>query len=197
MKIGIIGAGTIGTVLAKKLIAAGYRVEISNSRGPNSLEGLVNELGTNAKAVDTKTTAANEIVILAVRWADVEQTLKKIAAPLTGKILIDVTNPVIGLGEIADLHGSTSSEVVASYVPGTQVVKAFNTLKGQWLNDSLTDINNDRVVFLSGNDARANTKVAQMITDMGFTPIELGNLSIGGMVQEYGKPLALKNLLLI
>src|ERR1700748_1785100 len=136
MKIGIIGAGTIGTVLAKKLIAAGYQVEISNSRGPNSLKDLVNELGANAKAVDAKTAAANEIVILAVRWADVEQTLKKIAAPLSRKILIDVTNPVIGLREIADLHGSTSSEVVASYVPETQVVKAFNTLKGQWLNDS-------------------------------------------------------------
>ena len=197
MRIGIIGAGTIGTVLAKKLIAAGYQVEISNSRGPNSLKDLVNELGANVKAVDAKTAAANEIVILAIRWADVEQTLKKIAAPLSGKILIDVTNPVIGLREIADLHGSTSSEVVASYVPGTQVVKAFNTLKGQWLNDSLTDTNNNRVVFLSGNDTRANAKVAQMTTDMGFTPIELGNLFIGGMVQEYGKPLALKNLLLI
>jgi predicted dinucleotide-binding enzyme len=197
MKIGIIGAGAIGVVLAKKLLAANYEVEICNSRGPASLKDTVAALGERAKAVDTATAADNEVVILALRWVSIEQVLKQVAPQLSGKILIDTTNPVINMGDLADLHGTTSSELVASYIPDTKVVKAFNTLKAQWLTDSLSDVTGNRVIFTSGAFDDANATVSNIISDMGFSPIVLGNLAIGGAVQQYGKPLALKNLWLL
>jgi len=128
MKIGIIGAGGIGQAFAGQLVKAGYEVVLSNSRGPESLAGLVGALGPRAKAGTRQLAAQADVVVLSVNWVHVPKALADLPA-WGGRILIDATNPVLEPGfRLAELHGSTSSEVVASLAPGARLVKVGNTL---------------------------------------------------------------------
>src|SRR4051812_44148906 len=114
MKIGIIGAGGIGQAFAHHLAKAGYEVMVSNSRGPESLADLVRELGPGAIAVTRHEAAQAEVVVLSVNWEHVPAALAELP-PWSGRILIDACNPVVQPGfRLAELNGSTSSEVVAS-----------------------------------------------------------------------------------
>jgi predicted dinucleotide-binding enzyme len=195
MKIGIIGAGFIGSSLAKKLVKANYKVELSNSRGPKSLSSLVKKLGRNAKAVTNEAAAANKIVILSVRWEQVEGVLRSVAHLLKDKILIDTTNPFLNNETLIDLGDQTASELVSSYVPGAFVVKAFNALLGKWIDADPKVGKGNRVVFISGDHPDPKAKVAQLISDMKFAPVDIGDIKIGGALQQAGKPLAAINLI--
>lgn len=199
MSIGIIGAGAIGQALAGRFVAADQQVWISNSRGPDSLKGLAGALGPGLVPATVPETAAQEIVVLAVPWRRLQAAVK--AAELddwSGRIVVDTTNP---LGppdfRVADLAGRTSSEVVADLVPGAGLVKAFNTLTPGVLGASPRTPAGRRVIFLSGDDAGANDRVARLIQHVGWAPIDLGGLSLGGRLQQFpGGPLPTLNLLL-
>ena len=195
MTIGIIGAGNIGRALAKKLAVAGYQVEICNSRGPGSLASFVRETGENITAVTAEKAADNEVVILAVRWVNVEEVLKRTAYAMVGKILIDTTNPILNDGSYAELFGLGSSEIVSFLIPGAFLVKAFNALRAEWIDDEPLFFGGRRVVFYSGDDARAKVTVNRIIRQIGFSPVDIGDLETGNNLQQAGKPLALKNLI--
>ncbi|MEU7004745.1 hypothetical protein [Nonomuraea sp. NPDC046570] len=81
--------------------------------------------------------------------------------------------------KVADLGGRTSSEVVADLVPGASLVKAFNTLTPGVLGADPRTPAGRRVIFLSGDDAGANDRVARLIQHAGWAPIDLGSLSMG------------------
>src|SRR5260370_13292332 len=126
MKIGIIGAGRIGAVAARVLVAAGHEVAVSSSRAPMSLHPLVRELGRHARAATVADAARlGEAVLLAVPW-HVE------ALPDSGllrdKIVIDAMNPYNPEGGFFDLGNSTSSQEVLKRRPGAKLVKSFNTI---------------------------------------------------------------------
>jgi len=195
MTIGIIGAGNIGKALAKKLAIAGYQVEISNRRGPGSLASFVRETGENITAVTAEEAADNEVVILAVRWVNVEEVLKKTAYAMVGKIVIDTTNPILDDGSYADLHGFGSSEIVSFLIPGACLVKAFNALRAEWIDDEPLFFGGRRVVFYSGDNPNSKITVHRIIRDIGFSPVDIGDLDAGNDMQQAGKPLALKNLI--
>jgi predicted dinucleotide-binding enzyme len=195
MKIGIIGTGLIGSALAKKLVKADYKVELTNSRGPESLQKIVKALGENAKAATNAEAAKNKVVILSTRWESVEEVLKSVETELIGKILIDTTNPFINNEKLIDLKDKTSSEIVASLIPGTHVVKAFNSLYVEWLAASPKVGKGKRVVLLSGDDENSKKTVSKLIADLGFAPLDIGSLQTGGALQQAGKPLAAKNLI--
>src|SRR5919201_5431956 len=126
MKIGIIGSGRIGSTTARLFVAAGHEVAIANSRGPESLEELVSELGDDARAATPEEAVEfGEVVLLAVPWV-VRESLPT-GDLFAGKIVIDATNP-FGQGGIIDVEPSTSSEEVAKLLPRARLVKAFNTL---------------------------------------------------------------------
>jgi 8-hydroxy-5-deazaflavin:NADPH oxidoreductase len=120
--VGIIGAGRIGTVMAQIARRAQRRVVISNSRGPESLSALVDELGDGVSAGTVADAAAADIVVLAVMWPQVPQAVAGLQ--WEGRIVIDPTNDF----DPSDLDGRTSSEVVADLVAPAPVVKAGNTL---------------------------------------------------------------------
>ncbi len=126
MKIGIIGAGAIGTALAKHLIEAGYEVVISNSRGVDTLTEKVKQIGGNSIAGSVLQAAEADVVFLAVRWEHAQEALSAIS--LEGKIVIDVTNANEPEFKLAAPGSKTSSEVVSQWAKGAKVVKAFNTL---------------------------------------------------------------------
>ena len=192
--IGFIGAGRIGQALARKCVKAGYPVIVSNRRGPQSLGDLVAELGPLAAAGIIAEAAQADIIFLTVRWVDLPQVGASLPS-LAGKIVVDVTNPILPDGSYVDLGQSSSSEQVASQLPGSRLIKAFNTLYAAWLEAEPVQPAGRRVVFVSGDDAAAKQAVLHLIAALGFAPVDLGSLREGGWLQQAGRPLAALNLL--
>jgi 8-hydroxy-5-deazaflavin:NADPH oxidoreductase len=187
--VGILGAGRMGETLARLLAGAGHDVRLANSRGPESLAGLVAAIGPRATAVAAGDVADGaEVVVLATRW---EQLPDAVAAVRSwdGVIVVDTTNPRFGPGpdDVYDTGALTSSEVVAGLVPGARVVKAFNhqpipSLAAE-LGPSPTKRN---ALFLAGDDSAAKAVVAALMRDIGGVPIDTGGLRDGGRLQASG-----------
>jgi hypothetical protein len=93
MNIGIIGAGALGSNAARLLAKSGVSATIANSRGPQSLAGLVGKLGPSIKAGTAEEAASADIVLVAVRWVDLEKALRGLPA-WNSRIVIDGTNPL-------------------------------------------------------------------------------------------------------
>ncbi len=182
-RVGIIGAGRIGQVMARIARRAGREVVIANSRGPESLAQLVQELGARVSAGTVEEAAAADIVVVAVMWSDVPQAVEGLE--WGGRIVIDPTNDF----DPTDLAGRTSSEVVADLVAPARVVKAGNTVGAAVLGSDPHQGGGQRVIFVSGDDAEAKSEVAGLFDDAGFFVVDLGGLREGGQMQQVGGPL--------
>ena len=196
MNIGIIGAGGIGQAFAGHVAKAGYEVIVSNSRGPESLVDVVSRLGPRVRAGTRQEAAQADVVFVSVGWEQVRAALADLPA-WGGRILIDATNPVLQPGfRLAELHGSTSSEIVASMVPGARVVKTANTLLRDVLAAEPKQNGGRRVLFMSGDDRDAKGQVSAILEKAGFATIDLGGLASGGKLQQFpGGPLPTLNLI--
>jgi 8-hydroxy-5-deazaflavin:NADPH oxidoreductase len=191
--IGIIGAGHAGQAFARVAQRAGHEVVIANSRGPQSLAGVVEALGTGVSAGTVGEAAASPMVVIAVPWASVPEAVANLA--WDGKIVIDQTNAfLLPDMKLADLGSRSSSEIVAELVEGARVVKAANTLGAELLGSDPHEAGGRRVLFLSGDDGAAKAVVADLFEGAGFLPIDLGDLATGGRMQQVGGPLAGVNL---
>jgi 8-hydroxy-5-deazaflavin:NADPH oxidoreductase len=194
MNIGIIGAGALGSNAARLLAKSGVSATIANSRGPQSLAGLVGELGSSIKAGTVEEAASADIVLVAVRWVDLEKVLGGLPA-WNGRVVIDGTNPVAFLDptdakdptnplaaygiKAIDLGGKHSSQVFRTFVPGARVVKAFNHLDANILPEPMMS-GGQRVLFYSGDDANAKAEVRKLLERTGYFPVDLGVLDVGG-----------------
>ena len=185
--IGIIGAGRIGSALAKHFAGAGYPVLISNSRGAESLKETAEKMGPTVTAVSATEASKAEIIILSVPWIKLPEIVKGIPN-WENKIVIDTNNHILSIDpfKLADLRGKTSGEIVSSLIPGANVIKAFNTVGAQLLATNPVSITGNRVIVLSGDNAKAKSKVKELISSIGFQPIDLGSLGEGGKLQDAG-----------
>ncbi len=187
MNIGVIGSGNIGANAARLFAQAGHDVAISNSRGPESLQELVADIGPNVRAATVEeATDFGEVVLLAIPFFAYE-TLP--AEPLAGKVVIDATNYYEGRDGQIDFGGLTSSELLARHLPDARLVKAFNTMYYETLaNEGRTSEGEDRLaLFLAGNDDEAKATVSELIEEIGFDPVDTGSLRASGK-QEPGSP---------
>ena len=125
MQIGILGAGHVGLAVGRRVIGAGHRVKLSSARGAQALTPVARGIGAEAASVSEA--AAADLVLLAVPWPAVADTLDPLP-DWQGRILIDATNPFVTIDplELADLEGQSASVIVAEHAPGARVVKAFN-----------------------------------------------------------------------
>ena len=187
-RVGIIGAGRIGRVMAQIARRAGREVVIANRQGPESLSSVVQELRDGVSAGTVEDAASADIVVLAVMWADVPHAVDGLA--WDGRIVIDPTNDFDPSG----LNGRTSSEVVGDLVAPARVVKAGNTFAAAVLGADRQEDGGQRVIFLSGDDADAKSEVGGLFEDAGFFVVDLGGLREGGRIQQFGGPLAGHNL---
>ncbi len=188
MNIGILGAGNIGATAAKLFSAAGHHVRIANSRGPQSLEALVSQLGENVRAATPEDAVAfGDLVLIAVPWSHAEDAIPD-AGPYDDKIVIDAMNPYTADFELEDLGDRTSSEITKTLVPGARLVKAFNTIYYRRLaSDGKPAGAKDRLaIFIAGDDAAAKAVVAKLIDEIGFDAIDTGSLAGGGRKQQPG-----------
>ncbi len=194
MQIGIIGAGAIGTAIARALSNAGIEVAIANSRGSDSLRALARELGPRVRPVEREEAARAEMVFVAVNWSKLPAALDGLG-PWDGRIVVDANNPLEAPSfQPFDLGGRGSSEVVAQMLPGARLVKAFNHLPPALLAGDPQAEGGRRVLFYAGEDAAAKAKVAELIGRLGFAGIDLGGLREGRLAQFPGGPLPALNL---
>jgi 8-hydroxy-5-deazaflavin:NADPH oxidoreductase len=191
MKIGILGSGNIGATAARLFVAEGHEVALSNSRGPESLRDLISELGPRAHAMTIDDAARfGDVVLLAVPWRAPEALPKP--EFLRGKIVIDAMNPYRADGGFYDLGGSTSSEEVLKRIPGTRLVKAFNTIYYVHLaNRGRKDLPLDQrhTIYVAGDDAEAKKLVSGLIEEIGFAAVDTGSLRDGGRMQQPDSPI--------
>jgi predicted dinucleotide-binding enzyme len=185
--IGLIGAGHIGSQLARLAVANGYDVVLSNSRGPESLEPLLAELGPRARAATTsEAAAADDIVVVTI-------PLKAIGtvpvAPLKGKVVIDTNNYYPQRdGHIPELddESTTTAELLQRHLPESKVVKAFNHIYAAELTTQgqPKGTPDRRALVIAGDDAAAKRTVAEMIDRFGFDAVDAGPLAEGWRIQR-------------
>jgi predicted dinucleotide-binding enzyme len=197
MTYAIIGSGKIGSALARQFVRKGISVAIANLRGPESLQLLKKELGEHIVPQTVEAALTAHIVILAVPFAAVSAIARN-SRDWKGKIAVDATN-AIDFPSYAptDLGGRPSSELVTEQLRAARVVKAFNTLPAAVLAADPAEGHGRRVIFVSGNDVEANSEIASLVEKLGFAPVILGKLTEGGLLQQYGGPLVIQNLVKI
>lgn len=191
----ILGSGAIGSAIARQFARKQLPVALANARGPESMADLVKELGPSVSAVSAETALAADVVILAIPFTAIATAVAK-AGAWNNRIVVDASN-AIDFPDFTptDLGGRPSSEVVAGLVPGARVVKAFNSLPAAVLAADPGEGGGRRVLFVSGNEAAAAADVAKLVSDLGFHPIQLGALSAGGLLQQFGGPLTVLDLM--
>lgn len=185
--IGLIGAGHIGSQLARLAVTHGYDVVVSNSRGPETLKELVDELGQRARAGTSREAAeAGDVVVVTI-------PLKNIDAlpvdPLKGKIVIDTNNYYPQRdGHIPELDNeqTTTSELLQRRLPASKVVKAFNHIYAAQLttDGQPAGTPNRRALVIAGDDAEAKRVVAGLIDQFGFDVVDAGPLSESWRIQR-------------
>lgn len=177
MKIGIIGSGHVGAALTRRLRALGHRVTVANSRGPHSLAQLTEETGATAGTVP-EAAAEAELVIIATPTRAV---LELPAEAFRGKIVVDANNYYPRRdGDIEPISSKnvTSSRWTADVLPGTIVIKAFNSIVAPHLADLGRPAGDrDRLALpVAGDDADAKRLVMSLVDELGFDPIDAGSL---------------------
>jgi len=185
--IGVIGAGHIGSQVARLAVASGYKIVISNSRGPETLTGLVAELGPNARAATVLEAAqSGDIVVVSV-------PLKNYRAipvePLAGKVVIDTNNYYPERdGHIPELdnESTTTSELLQAHLPTAKVVKAFNHIYAAELttHGQPAGTKNRRALVIAGNDDGAKAVVTHLLDQFGFDTVDAGPLKEGWRIQR-------------
>jgi len=197
VEIGTIGAGDFAQAFPKRALKGGHKVKLSNSRGPEGLREIINQLGPGAMAATTEEVAACEVVLPAVPWDNVPETLVSLPK-WKNQILIDGTNPFHGKAgnfKPADGGNPPTSQFVAALAPGARVVKALNTMIVPNLEAEPIVNEAIRVAFISAHDHGAKKLVETFLESFGYSVIDLGNLCDRGLIQQAGGPLAGRNLL--
>ena len=193
--IGLIGAGHIGAQLARLSLQHGYRVVISNSRGPETLADLVADLGDGATAATAEEAArAGDVVVVTIPLKNIDSVPVE---PLDGKIVIDTNNYYPQRdGRIARLDSAeaTTAGLLQERLPGSKVVKAFNHI----LFSDLTTVGapagtpGRRALAVYGDDADARATVEAIIDEFGFDTVDGGPLSESWRIERdqpgYVKP---------
>jgi 8-hydroxy-5-deazaflavin:NADPH oxidoreductase len=195
MSYSIIGTGTVGSTLASFFARAGIEVSIANSRGADGVRAMASQLGRSVLPKSLDEALKAEVILFAVPFLQ----FKQVASALpdwTGKIVVDITNAFMLPVEVqeAELSGRLSSEVNAERVPGAKLVKAFNQLPMKALS-SPVPAGGRRVVFVSSDHADASEKVARLVGQLGFAPIEVGKIAAGGRLIQARNALVFQDLI--
>jgi predicted dinucleotide-binding enzyme len=185
--IGLIGAGHIGSQIARLGIAHGYEVVISNSRNPETLTALVKELGPRARAsTPIEAARAADIAVVTIPLKNIGSVPVE---PLAGKIVIDTNNYYPQRdGRIAalDNESTTTAELLQAHLPKSKVVKAFNHIYAAELttHGQPHGTSNRRALAIAGDDAEAKARVTKMLDEFGFDTVDAGLLKEGWRIQR-------------
>lgn len=186
MNITIIGAGNMGSALTKQLTRAGHSVTVT-ARSLEKAQALASAHNRASAAEPGEALGYSDVVIVATYYDDAVAALRSLGL-LSGKIVIDITNPVTSdfMG-LAIGHSTSAAEEIARCIPEAAVVKAFNTLFAQVISDGPAFADGAVApVFYAGNDARAKETVKSLIQSMGFKPVDAGGLANARYLEPLG-----------
>jgi len=185
--IGIIGAGNIGSQIARAAIDNGYDIVISNSRGPQSLSELVAELGPRASAATpAEAGSAGDFVVVTIPTHAIDQVP---VAPLAGKIVLDTNNYYPQRdGQIAVLDDKTDtvSGMLQKLLPTSKVVKAFNHIRSEEITTAGTPAGTAgrRALAVSSDFAEATALATKLYDEFGFDAVDVGPLAESWRVER-------------
>jgi len=185
--IGLIGAGHIGSQVARLAVAHSHPVVISNSRGPDTLTDLVAELGPLARAATAaEAAAAADIIVVTVPLKNYREVPVQ---PLAKKIVIDTNNYYPerdGRIPALDDESTTTSELLQAHLPTSLVVKAFNHIYAHELTTHGQPAGTEgrRALVIAGDDAHAKATVATLLDTFGFDTVDAGPLAEGWRIQR-------------
>lgn len=186
MRIGVLGSGLMGSKLGTLFARAGHEVVFSYSHNEKKLQKLAREAGENARAGTPAEAAAKaDAVLLAVHWSRVQDVVAQ-AGDLSGKTIVSCTLPMSEDDSRLVLGTTTSgAEALAARIPGAHVVCAFSTVPSEVLYSVFERRKRQTrpdLVYCGDNRA-AKKKVATLIRDVGFNPVDVGALSIARYVE--------------
>lgn len=189
MKVSIIGTGNMGSGFANQLVKAGHSVTVS---GRDAAKAAALADASGAGIGNAASAAAADVIILATGFDTAVDALKSLG-DLSGKIVVDVTNPLttdymgLTIG-----HSTSAAEQIAAAVPGVTLVKGFNTIFAQLLAAGPRLGDNQVPVFLASDDAAAKQVVSELARSIGFAVVDAGPLKNA----RYLEPLAGLNIYL-
>ncbi|MCX4588205.1 NAD(P)-binding domain-containing protein [Streptomyces sp. NBC_01549] len=185
--ISIIGLGNMAHVLGARAVASGHSVQVIG-RDAAKAAALADELGDNATAGTLTDPPSGDIVVLAVPYAGAASVVAHYGTALTGKAVVDITNP-FDLATFTDLvtpaDSSAAQEIARTAAPGVHVVKAFNTLFSGVLAAGEAG-GRPLDVFIAGDDAGAKASVASFIESLGLRPLDTGDLKMAHWLEGAG-----------
>jgi 8-hydroxy-5-deazaflavin:NADPH oxidoreductase len=191
MKVGIIGAGNVGGTLGRILTQKGHEI-VFGVRDPQStkVQSVIESTGGKALAASVREAASHgEVLILATPWNATQEALAS-AGNLTGKIIIDATNPIemtpAGLAAGLTIGYTTSAaEEIAQWAPFALIVKAFNNI-GASCFENLQFGSQTATTFICGDDVEAKKIVTNVAQDIGFEVIDAGDLKQARLLEPLG-----------
>jgi 8-hydroxy-5-deazaflavin:NADPH oxidoreductase len=189
MRIGILGSGQVGVVLGSNWAQSGHHIHFG-VRDPLSpdVSAVLALLGVNAEAASmANAVAASDVIVLAVPWRVVPEVLAQ-CGDLSGKILIDATNPlgmVDGRLSLVPTGHASGAAFVAAHAPAARVLKCFNQTGFENMADP-SRYHPRPVMFAAGDDASAKQTVLTLIDDLGFAGIDAGPLATAGLLEALG-----------
>jgi predicted dinucleotide-binding enzyme len=174
--ISIIGTGNMARAIGALAVAGGNTVQIVG-RDQSKAADLATTLGGSATTGEFGAVPAGDIVIMALRYADVVPVVTQYVNALADKVIIDISNPFN-----ADANGLAIAQDVAKAAPASaRVVKAFNTVFGHVLKEGRT-----LDVFFAGDDKRAKAAVSEFIASLGLRPLDVGGLTMAHWLEGTG-----------
>lgn len=190
MRIGVLGAGGMGGRLGTIWSRCGHEVTFSYARSQEKLEKLAQEAGATARSgTPAQAVADADVVLIAVHWSRIDDVLAQ-AGDLSGKVVLTCSlamsedNSHLVLG-----HTSSGPEALAEKAPGAQVVGAFNTIPGEILFPLFEAKGKDQTspdLIYCGDNRAAKERVAVLIRDVGFNPVDLGKLRSSRYMEPFG-----------
>jgi 8-hydroxy-5-deazaflavin:NADPH oxidoreductase len=185
--IAIIGTGNVGSALARGWSRAGQRVVLGvrDMSDPKNV-ALARETGSDVKSPNEAAAAAN-VVVLALPWQAAEAAVKALGS-LTHKIVIDCMNPLAmkdGRLELDRGFTTSGAETVAEWIPQARVVKTLNQVGAELMADN-AGLPHRPVMFMAGNDRAAKATVSAPLIDLGFEPLDAGDLTKARLLEPYG-----------
>jgi 8-hydroxy-5-deazaflavin:NADPH oxidoreductase len=186
VKVAIIGTGNVGGALARGLARAGRSIVLgvrdpANAKVATLASETKAEVKTPAEAV-----AASDIIVMALPWGAAEGAVKALGS-LAGKIVIDCMNPLamqngrLGLDRGFNTSGA---EALASWIPNAKIVKTLNQVGAELMANN-ADLPHRPVMFMAGNDADSKTTVAALLKDLGFEPLDAGDLTKARLLEPF------------
>ncbi|SCB45150.1 NADPH-dependent F420 reductase [Rhizobium multihospitium] len=181
MSYAIIGFGKIGQAIARAFARSGIDVSVATTRAPESFAAAAAAIGPTIFPKKLADAVKADIIFLAVRFEQ-HPDVAKVLPTWQGKTIVDVTNAYGVPPE--KLGGQPSSKFVAQAFSGGRLVKGFNHLAAAVLDQDPAVHGGRRVVFLASDDGSATAEIAALAEQLGFSPVNLGGLSEGGLLVQ-------------